>query len=82
VESNLQWSDANEVEYYQDLAIPYYQFHYDQEKTYGGYRFMYSHSKDELDGWKRDGEVFYAYHYGRPEDEWDIVKVNRYHKAQ
>jgi hypothetical protein len=43
-------------------AIPIYQFHYDQNATYGGLRFHFSTDKNSInDGWTYDGSPFKVY---------------------
>lgn len=70
-------------QYQQIQTTPLYQFHYDQNKTYGGWRFTYDTTmKPAYEGWTCDGcicNVFknqtdetvpiYQYHYPQ-KDGW------------
>lgn len=45
-----------------DEAVPVYQYHYDQSKTYGGWRFLFStDSNHQSDGWTMDKVAFFAF---------------------
>jgi hypothetical protein len=60
-------------------AVPIYQFHYDQSKTYGGWRFLFSTNMHPAkEGWTYDCVAFKAYLTPQP----NTVPVYQYHYPQ
>jgi hypothetical protein len=48
-------------------TVPVFEYHYDQSKTYGGWRFLYStNSTRSSEGWTLDGIKFFAFKQPMP----------------
>lgn len=60
-------------------AVPLYQFHYDQSKTYGGWRFNFNRTMQPAnEGWTCDGVAFQV--FAQQKDQ--TVPIYQYHCAQ
>jgi hypothetical protein len=62
-----------------DGVVPVFQFHCDQSKTYGGWRYLYSTSEaHKTQGWTCDGIAFYAF----ATEHDGTVPIYQYHCSQ
>jgi len=48
-------------EMFPDLLVPVYKYHFDQSKTFGGWKFLYTPQDPSVtDGWTQDTMAFYG----------------------